>query len=404
MIETIRGSRYTIKQIFKDGWDDFLSKHNGTIRPAVLENVAKILSCGDTNILGYNLYVCPECGGKKIVPHTCKSRFCNSCGKIKNDEWVEKAQTRLFNISHKHLVFSVPEEIRPLFMKNRHLLSLLHRAAGQAISDWAETVNFLPGIVSVLHTFGAKLNFNCHIHVLCSLGGVDLKNYKFKEYKFIAIESVKSRFKTILLGMLRQEYAAEKIKIDSDIKKVWLKTYHTTVFFEVQNKLWEKEWYAWVGEELSNASHSVAYVGRYAKRPCLSEAKITEYDQDNKLVRFSYKDKISKEEKEMEVSREEFINLLVKHIPDKYFNMIRYYGMYSNVKKEKVLTILAKWLIYLYGRVYLLFEPNVLTWRERIKDIAGKDPLLCRRCQKEMELTEIVYRIRDGTWKMVYVS
>jgi len=241
MIETIKTSRYTIKQIFQENWDGFYEKNKRLIRPVVVENVKKVVSCGDKDIIGYNTYVCPECRDKKFVAHTCKSRFCNSCGKVKNDEWIEKAQTRLFNIPHKHLVFSIPWEIRLLFLENRHLLSLLHQSCGQAITDWASSVYLLPGVVTVLHTFGSKLNFNCHIHALYSLGGVGLRSGQFKEYSFIPALSLKSRFKTILLAKLRKEYLSGKIYINPTLKTIWRKEFKTDIFYEVQNKLWEKE-------------------------------------------------------------------------------------------------------------------------------------------------------------------
>jgi hypothetical protein len=401
MIETIRTSEYTIKQILQENWDSFYNKHQKLIRPVVTENVKKVMSCGDKNILGYNLYVCPVCRKRKYVAHTCKSRFCNSCGKVKNDEWIEKAQTRLFNIPHKHLVLTIPWELRLLFLENRHTLSYLHQATGQAILDWAKTVHLLPGIVTVLHTFGAKLNFNCHIHTLYSLGGVDLKSGQFKKYNFIPAQSIKTRFKTILLHKLRKEFVSGKLYISSNLKNIWLKEFRTDIFFEVQNKLWEKEWYLWIGEELESATHTVAYVGRYAKRPCLSEAKITAYEPEFNLVRFVYKDKLTKENVDLNLTIDEFIGALVRHIPEKGFNMIRYYGMYANILKERVLKILADRLIYLYGQVYLLFEPKVLSWRDRIKRTTRKDPLVCQRCQKKMILIEIHYHTRDGTPKCV---
>ena len=399
MTEIIHGSKYTIKQIFKDNWNNFLALHHNLVRPVVIENVAKVMACGDKNILGYNTYVCPECGEKKYVAHTCKSRFCNACGKVKNDEWAEKAQTRLFNIPHKHLVFSIPCEIRLLFQENRQLLSYLHQSVGQAILDWAKSVHLLPGVVTVLHTFGAKLNFNCHIHVLYSLGGVDLKTGQFKNYEFIPAESVKVRFKTILLHRLRREFMAKKLVISPALRDIWFKGFGTTIFFDVQNKLWAKGWYAWIGEKLDNATHAVGYIGRYAKRPCLSEAKIIGYDQRADIVSFCYQDKLLKEEKVLDLAVNEFMGLLVRHIPEKYFNMIRYYGMYANVAKEKITRLLADRLIYLYGRVYLLFEPQLKTWRQRIYETTNYDPLVCPECQKEMLLIEITYRIRDGTWK-----
>ena len=401
MLETIRTSEYTIKQILKENWADFYDRHKDMIRPVVVENVEKVMACGDKNILGYNTYVCPGCREKIFIAHTCKSRFCNSCGKVKNDEWVERAQTRLFNIPHKHLVFTVPREIKLLFLENRYALSFLHQAAGQAILDWAKTVPFLPGVVTILHTFGSKLNFNCHIHALYSLGGVGLKNGQFKEYAFIPAESIKARFKTILLHKLRREFVAGKLYVSPSLKRIWLKKFRTAVFYEVQNKLWEKEWYLWIGEKLDNATHSVAYIGRYAKRPCLSEARIIAYEKDLDLVRFNYRDKLTKENVGLDLRIDEFIGALVRHIPEKHFNMIRYYGMYANVLKERILRILADRLIYLYGRVYLLFEPNILNWRKRREAATNCDPLFCQKCNRDFTLIEISYRVRDGTWKSV---
>ena len=116
MLETIKASsNYTIKQILKDNWSEFYSLNKNNIRDVVLENVVKVMNCGDRNKLGYSVYSCDLCGSKHIVAHTCKSRFCNSCGKIKNDEWIMKSQERLLNVPHKHLVFTVPSELWLLF-------------------------------------------------------------------------------------------------------------------------------------------------------------------------------------------------------------------------------------------------------------------------------------------------
>jgi len=114
MFEVI-GGKYTIKQILKDFWDDFHIINHGKIRDSVLENVGKVMSCRDKDKLGYSVYSCPACDSKHVVAHTCKSRFCNACGKVKNDEWIMKAQDRLLNVPHKHIVFSIPWEIRLIF-------------------------------------------------------------------------------------------------------------------------------------------------------------------------------------------------------------------------------------------------------------------------------------------------
>ena len=144
-------------------------------------------------------------------------------------------------------------------------------------------------------------------------------------------------------------------------------------------------------------------MGRYAKRPCLSEAKIIFYEKENNLISFTYHDKLTQEDQIMDMTINEFIGALIRHIPEKGFNMIRYYGMYANVLKWKILKILAKRLIYLYGRVYLTFEPQIRTWRDRIKDMTNIDPLFCQKCHKYLTLVQINYRIRDETWKTALV-
>lgn len=109
MPETIKGS-YAIKEIFEKNWEWFCAKHKN-IRPAVKENVEKILACGDKDKLGWNRYECRKCGYSHYAAHTCKSRFCNSCGKVMTDNWISKSEKEFFNAPYHHIVFSPPSEL-----------------------------------------------------------------------------------------------------------------------------------------------------------------------------------------------------------------------------------------------------------------------------------------------------
>ena len=120
MLESIKtDSKNTIKRIFKDNWGWFYGKHKDNpstgIRDVVVKNVEKIMACGDKDKLGYSTYACPCCGEKRFVAHTCKSRFCNSCGKVMTDKWIKRAQSELLNVPYYHLVFSPPSELWWLF-------------------------------------------------------------------------------------------------------------------------------------------------------------------------------------------------------------------------------------------------------------------------------------------------
>ena len=75
----------SIKTIFRDFWYIIFTElsviYSKPHWNSIVENVEKMIGCGDPSN-GYAEYVCPQCGNKKKVPFTCKSRFCTSCGKI----------------------------------------------------------------------------------------------------------------------------------------------------------------------------------------------------------------------------------------------------------------------------------------------------------------------------------
>ena len=71
----------------------------------------------------------------------------------------------------------------------------------------------------------------------------------------------------------------------------------------------------------------------------------------------------------------EFIARIIRHIPDRGFKTIRYYGLYSRRNKAKVDKILK-------------IKRNKIpkkSWKEKVEAGTGKNPLMCPRCEVEME-------------------
>ena len=63
----------------------------------------------------------------KRVAFTCKSRFCTSCGKIYKDNWVENFVNRIINYKHKHVVFTIPEDIERNIFKGKKITGNIAR-------------------------------------------------------------------------------------------------------------------------------------------------------------------------------------------------------------------------------------------------------------------------------------
>lgn len=108
-------SKFTIKEIFLDHWDSFLSIYSN-VRPIVDKEVRKVIGCGDPNN-GYAFYVCPDCGAYKFIPFRCHSRFCNTCGHSYQANRADAIARKLINCTHRHIVFTIAQELRPYFLK-----------------------------------------------------------------------------------------------------------------------------------------------------------------------------------------------------------------------------------------------------------------------------------------------
>ena len=127
-------TKFHIKDIFINYWDDFITTFsNLNIRDVVFEEVDKILKCR-TIKLGHTYYECKHCNNYSIVPHTCKSRFCSSCGNKYLQDRVINSKSKLLKTSHRHIVFTIPENLRNYFLENRSLLDLLYDSVNETIT------------------------------------------------------------------------------------------------------------------------------------------------------------------------------------------------------------------------------------------------------------------------------
>ncbi|MBN7577317.1 transposase, partial [Clostridium beijerinckii] len=159
----------------------------------------------------------------KKIGFTCKSRFCTSCGKVYVDNWIDSMLLKLINVRHRHIVFTMPEELRIYFGKNRNKLKILPQCAAKAVTTWMRDLNkseeFTPGIVTVIHTFGRDLKWNPHVHMMVTEGGTG-NNTEWRHIRHISYLSLGKRWQKLLLDHL-EELVGKK----SEAKKLKNKLY-----------------------------------------------------------------------------------------------------------------------------------------------------------------------------------
>ena len=359
-----------IKNILEEHWDGFLEKYKNKIRPNVKKEIEKVLRCKDTRY-GFIQLKCDNCNTTKKIGFTCKSRFCTSCGKIYTDNWINNMLGNLINVKHRHIVFTIPKELREFFGIDRQRLKILPKCAAKAVTSWMHSLNkkeeFTPGIVTVIHTFGRDLKWNPHVHMMvteCGKGNIT----EWKHIRHISYESLRKRWQKILLD--------EITYMVGNTKEIRL----------LKNKLYkekDKGFYVHAKTEIKSARTAAKYVGRYVGRPAIAESRILKYDGENVTYKYT-RHEDNKTIVEV-VHVYEFIKKIIVHIPEKNFKMIRYFGIYSRRSKGKVN------FIKMMDKRILSIRRSIENWENRILAISGVNPCKCPNCGNNMRFNDIVY-------------
>lgn len=111
-------------------WDSLVRIHKKRIRSVVLSEVDKFHYCGDVR-KGFRLFVCEGCHDVKHVPIRCKGKFCPTCAVGESQRWSDMIADDMYHTIHRHIVFTIDEGLRDLFLLHREelLKGLMDEAA-----------------------------------------------------------------------------------------------------------------------------------------------------------------------------------------------------------------------------------------------------------------------------------
>jgi len=356
-----------LQKIFKEHYEEMLYILHP--RTSVIENVDKMINCGDP-AFGGAMYGCSKCGNLKFQPFRCHSRFCPTCGNMYSIDRTTSMSFKLINVQHRHCVFTIDESLRPYFLKDRSLLNCLFSAVNSVVTRMFHKDNkselFTPGFICVLHTFGRDLKWNPHIHCLISEAGVgnsgNARHKKHFNYDFLRFS-----FQTALLNELEKH-------LGTDFKKVKAAVY----------KNHKNGFYVYAKPQKCNPRQVIKYIGRYLGRPVIATSRIDKYDGDS--VTFHYNrhedDKLVVET----LPVLEFIERLIQHVPEKHFKQIRYYGIYARHRESD--NRLRRAIPQERHRILLSFNE----WRTSILSCFGYDPIKCTCCGSTMTVIELYYK------------
>ena len=324
-MEYISGIKIKDILLHNDNWFRFLRQYAHLIRPAITENVAKVIACR-TPLLGYHLYSCFDCHCRRKIPHSCKSRFCSSCGKAATDAWIATAIKTLPDVRYQHITFTMPNEFWNLFRTNRYLIGEIPRIAAHIVLDICKKgknrKHYLPGIFLAIHSYGRDLKYNTHIHLSTTVGGFSFENpKKYINGSTIDHKIIKSMWKYQIIKLFRNHFKSGNLTPYPQVKHHF---HNLTTFNKWLDKHYQKTWNVFLQKTQNGAKITANYLGKYLKKPPLAETRIKSYDGDS--VSFIFLDHYSKTHQIKTMPVFDFIKAITCHIPDKYFRMIRYFG------------------------------------------------------------------------------
>jgi len=378
VVEEPPEKKFRLADFFDSWWDIYAKNPKKFIRPEQYKAVNAIRTCR-TEVLGKDVYACPDCGETSEVYHSCKNRFCPTCGWKDTILWAEKVKLRMLNIPHRHAVLTIPHSLNGLIIRNQYeLLGILMRTSADVFKDWMlNKYKIKIGIISVLHSFGEEKDWHPHVHMIVSWGGV---RPKYNTLKIVENEFVKYNF---LQKKIRCKFEDELIAMfdNGELDNDFINRQDFMRFVKEINK---NDWVIHLEPPMNTPEEVIRYIGRYSKRACISEYKITNIEEE--YLSFKHKDNKDRDENNKPKEKictlhyNEFFPRLLQHVPLPYFKLVRYYGLYSNkgnVPQE-----------YLYKKE----EENTSAMAE---DEEKENPKHCKECGKEKEYVHTVFDLRE---------
>lgn len=324
--------KFSLATFFNQHWDKYILNPHHPITTVQYKAVDAIRKCR-TEALGKNIYTCNDCGHRLEVFHSCKNRFCPNCSWADTVNWANTVYNHLLNVPHRHVVMTLPHSLNYLIRRNNQFFfDTILSVASNLMKDFIRNkYHVQPGIISVLHTFGERKNLHVHVHMIVSWGGIDKEKNKLKSIPVsdrVDYPKLKELFREKVINAITKSY--NKAALDHNFQTV-------EDFKEFIDSLLKTPWIVHLEPPMNMPEQVIRYIGRYSKRACLSEYKITNIEGE--YISFRYKDYKQKDnegkytEKIMRLHYYDFFPLLLQHVPLANFRLVRYYGIYATKSK-----------------------------------------------------------------------
>jgi len=352
--------------------------------------------------LGGHVDECDHCGALRISYNSCRNRHCPKCQSLDKERWLERQSQDLLPVPYFHLVFTLPEALGPLVLRNQAVLyDRLFRAASEALLELTADDDHLGGQIgatALLHTWTQTLQYHPHVHFIVPGGALsrDGRRWLAAAPSFLVpVKALSRLFRGKMLAAVRDAYEAGELIFPGRVADLE----QPRAFRRLLDSLYRQEWVVYCKPPFGGPRQTLKYLARYTHRVAISNDRIVRCEDGR--VTFRYRDSADGNRiKETTVEAEEFIRRFLLHVLPSRFVRIRHYGLLGNRNRKTKLAHCQR----LLGVIPSAAAAEKQPWEDLVHQLTGTDPRQCARCGKGRmrtirELTPSGKRAPPETWR-----
>ena len=372
------GTGLEVADVVRKFGEGFLAAHGKSLRREHRRVLAAITACR-TAALGGHLYRCARCDTERPVYNSCRNRHCPKCQALASARWVNARRAELLPVPYFHVVFTLPEALRPLWLRNpRTLHRLFFRAAADTLLEAAADRQHLGariGLLAILHTWTQTLLYHPHLHVVVPGGGLTADGVRWigcRPDYFLPVQVLSRLFRGKLLSGLKGLHRQGDVACTGPLQTL----NDDRRFAELLAPLYETDWVVYAKPPFGGPEQVLIYLARYTHRIALSNHRLLRMEGD--FVVFTWRDRAAGDRvRTMRLHGHEFLRRFLLHVLPDGFVRIRAYGLLANRTRRTGLGRCRELLGVPEEAACPDAEP---VWTELLTRLTGRDPTNCPAC------------------------
>jgi hypothetical protein len=338
--------------------------------------------------MGGHLEVCDQgCGYVRAAFHSCRNRHCPKCQSLSQRRWLDQRKERILPTRYFHLVVTLPEEMRPLALRNKAVVFkiLFHAAANALLSLCAgyQRLQAHVGFTAVLHTWNQDLQFHPHLHIVVTGGGLDAEGRKWIAAPNSFLVPVKALSKIVrgkFLDYLGQAFREGRLRFSGRITSLA----EEKTFDRFLKKMRKKKWVLYAKRPFGGPEQVYGYLSRYTHKTAISNFRLVSY-RDGRVTFTARDNNRPGQDRLVTMTAVEFLHRFLDHVLPHGFVRIRHYGLLSSTNAKTKLETARALLLGTNGqdadhRPEEACQTESKTWQDIMYDVTGIDLNRCPHC------------------------